>query len=345
MQSRNFYFDNIKGILVFLVVLAHLLANCISYSRILNAVYIFIYLFHIPLFVFMSGCLSKGSKSGDTALIKFLGLYLFVSFSSTFFSDLIYFIFSWPDELSFYLFFTKILVFAKNAVLAVFLAVGPSWYLLSLIFWRLITPSFNKKRWLLFSVVAALLIGGVNQIEKCPELIKDNRVFAFYLAGYLLDSKSLLQFAEKSNKLYLKIGAALICVGIAGLLYFKNIDYQILYGFSSYSTCGYTFLSGIANRSYVYFLGCIISLCLLILVPRKESIITSWGKNSINVYIWHIYLLPLVSILENILSIKAWFSMIAFTLSLGTCMLLSLEQFVKITSAIKDKMNRILFGK
>ena len=57
------YFDNLKGVLIILVVIGHLLEPCarlgsegLAGFRVLD----FIYMFHMPLFIFVTGLFSKG---------------------------------------------------------------------------------------------------------------------------------------------------------------------------------------------------------------------------------------------------------------------------------------------
>ena len=55
---RNYKFDNIKGILILLVVFAHFIEGISSTEY----VYKFIYIFHMPLFIFVSGYFGKFDK-------------------------------------------------------------------------------------------------------------------------------------------------------------------------------------------------------------------------------------------------------------------------------------------
>ena len=57
-KTRDYYFDNLKFILIFLVVLGH---YCGSYleSWLMLGIYNFIYSFHMPLFIFISGYFSR----------------------------------------------------------------------------------------------------------------------------------------------------------------------------------------------------------------------------------------------------------------------------------------------
>ena len=57
MKSRIYFFDNLRALLIFLVVLGHMFE--IFVSRISDIAYVFIYLFHMPLFVFCSGYFAK----------------------------------------------------------------------------------------------------------------------------------------------------------------------------------------------------------------------------------------------------------------------------------------------
>ena len=59
-KTRDYHVDNIKGVLIILVVCGHLL----SYLQDMNSTFAigvrtFIYFFHMPGFIFMSGYLAK----------------------------------------------------------------------------------------------------------------------------------------------------------------------------------------------------------------------------------------------------------------------------------------------
>lgn len=61
-KVRLAYFDNIKGVLIILVVIGHLLEPCARLGSVGLAgfrVLDFIYMFHMPLFIFLTGLFSK----------------------------------------------------------------------------------------------------------------------------------------------------------------------------------------------------------------------------------------------------------------------------------------------
>jgi len=69
---RNKRFDEAKGILILLVVFGHLIEPQISNSLPVRRVYEFIYLFHMPAFVFISGYLFKIESETRTHCVRII---------------------------------------------------------------------------------------------------------------------------------------------------------------------------------------------------------------------------------------------------------------------------------
>ena len=55
ITNKRHFIDNIKVVLIFLVVFGHLIERYIDTSDTLMAIYMFIYIFHMPLFMMISG--------------------------------------------------------------------------------------------------------------------------------------------------------------------------------------------------------------------------------------------------------------------------------------------------
>ncbi len=58
--SRDSYFDNAKFLLIFLVVFGHIIRSYIHDNDALLHIYKFIYTFHMPAFILISGYFAKG---------------------------------------------------------------------------------------------------------------------------------------------------------------------------------------------------------------------------------------------------------------------------------------------
>lgn len=61
-KSRDSYFDNAKFLLIFLVVFGHILRSFINDNNFMLYLYKFIYTFHMPAFILVSGYFAKGFK-------------------------------------------------------------------------------------------------------------------------------------------------------------------------------------------------------------------------------------------------------------------------------------------
>lgn len=68
-MQREAYFDNAKLLFIFLVVFGHLIQPLKSQIELVNVLYQWIYLFHMPVFVLASGFFAKGGESDkDTSV-------------------------------------------------------------------------------------------------------------------------------------------------------------------------------------------------------------------------------------------------------------------------------------
>ena len=82
MSNRIALWDNLKFILITLVVAGHFADQLTDYSSIYSSIYLFIYAFHMPLFIFISGYFHSDRNTTKKVLFyTSLGfLYKIVSF-------------------------------------------------------------------------------------------------------------------------------------------------------------------------------------------------------------------------------------------------------------------------
>lgn len=171
MKERVFYFDTLKFFLIYLVLLGHLLQpnRAISYN---SEIYSWIYLFHMPLFIIVSGYFSR--KKEDVKAFRYELFCLFETFV----------------VLHFFSIGFKLIVNGHLNLSDLLVPGFASWYLLSLICWRFILQYIPNK-WqnnyilLLLSFVVSLFagfipIGGVFSIQRTFSM------FPFFLLGFFL---------------------------------------------------------------------------------------------------------------------------------------------------------------
>lgn len=59
------YFDNARALLIILVVLGHMSSEFIEHDELIADVYLFIYTFHMPAFILISGYFAKKFMNRD----------------------------------------------------------------------------------------------------------------------------------------------------------------------------------------------------------------------------------------------------------------------------------------
>ena len=135
-RERDTYWDNIKGLLIILVVFAHCLFD-LQDRHWNNVIVDAIYYFHMPAFVFVSGYFSKSEHARKWDSLSKLVIAYLCMISVWIFYDVYRGVF--PKLLSPY---------------------RAEWYLAALIVWRLITPYFAKYKWIIpLSVLFSLAAG------------------------------------------------------------------------------------------------------------------------------------------------------------------------------------------
>jgi len=160
--ARNSALDNIKGVLIFLVVFGHFIELHIASDRFLRPIWIFVYAFHMPMFALVSGIFSKTivDEKQSLQLIKNIVAPL-IAF------ELIY-------ECTEYLLVGKFSVYSG--------LVAPYWmlwYLMSLLSWRLMLPLFLRMQ---FPVVMSLILAlGTSYSEHAGYLLSSSRTLLFFL--------------------------------------------------------------------------------------------------------------------------------------------------------------------
>ncbi|MGN1155452.1 MAG: acyltransferase family protein, partial [Agathobacter sp.] len=215
-MEREYRYDNIKALLIFMVVLGHMLENCLVGS--LRTIYIIIYSFHMPMFVFISGMFSKFEPN---KIVRKL-VVPYVVFQT----------------LSF-------LLNMGNGTLQYTTPIWSLWYLMALIVWRLLVPFIDQeKRWvriviLAGSVILALVVGFDDTVGYYMSLSRIIVFFPFFILGfYWRKYQRGRKLFEKIKKEYAVIALVAVCTMICFIS--DKVDPRWLYGSYSYEKAGYT---------------------------------------------------------------------------------------------------------
>ncbi len=269
-KERLFIIDNMKGILIILTVLGHLLSQCLGHYFETDVAYIFIYLFHMPAFCLLSGFLSKNpDKDRKTCFKNLIIPYILV-------------------YTMWYFYYT--IVWDKQQTFDLLLPGYAQWYLLSLITWKLITKTFlNLKHPIISSLVIALLAGFSDKVGVDFSLSRTLVFYPFFLIGHYI-TKENVEKINSYKKIYGIIGLISILI-IACIYKYTSLPISMLYARASYDLSNSNNIEGFLIRIAVYIIALIATLSIMNLTTNKKSKLTKIGTNSLMVLILHVYII------------------------------------------------------
>ena len=259
IKQRSPYWDNIKGLLMLLTVLAHILYQLQDSYPAANRIVDYIYMFHMPAFVFVSGYFGKSERSaGAPAIIRLIFLY-FIFNSAT---GLILGFDSLLEPLYSY------------------------WYLLALVVWRLSARHIAKFRGIsIVLFVIAVFAGFFSTIDNTLAAARIIAFYPYYMLGYKLPfEKGDSIIGTKYGKRLIRGAAVLAGAGV--LAYF-------LYGCFNYSDrmllmYGYEKNFDALGRIALIVIACLAVYALVNICPNKKiPLLSMFGRNSLWIFLLH----------------------------------------------------------
>lgn len=261
-NSRETYWDSLKFVLIFLVVFAHFIKMGLDETSKLFF-HNFIYCFHMPLFILISGLFTHHSSVKKT----------------------------WKGVIS----FVEVIVVCTIYVFLIwgkFYLIVPwyvLWYLVSLVCWRLIVlyiPLNKIKSWVAISAATILsILVGMISINGKLAIDKTIAFFPFFLIGYYLQSEKGTELIKKLRGFPHWISAfTLILIGMGILLLNKDLTCYVVYA-------GYR---GELFQDIIIRLACIataiiMSVAVINLIPDVK-LFAKWGKSTLYIFIYHAFI-------------------------------------------------------
>ncbi|MBQ6624113.1 MAG: acyltransferase family protein [Mogibacterium sp.] len=293
MKNRIYKYDNVKAILIFLVVVGHMTSDYVSDSHLVRWTTLWIYMFHMPAFIFISGLVHKqyideeranAGVRGETRLRldKVLGFFLcgyalkvFLQVSRTCMGqDPTW---SWYEE------------------------PGIPWYLFvmaefELVFFlmRYIDGRIKPRYVIAGAFLISAIIGYFPSVNEAFCLSRMINFLPIYALGYYSDMRVFLEWIEK--KRYVVWGWIIIAVSLIGCYMAPWKAYGLRKWFTGRRS--YEYLShffgdaaiqfGWGIRLLVWAFAILLSLAIIAVIPDRDmGFITTIGARTLNVYFWH----------------------------------------------------------
>ncbi|MEG0307422.1 MAG: acyltransferase family protein [Clostridium sp.] len=277
-KGRIIFWDNLKFLLILLVVVGHAIDFYTESSLSMRKVYVFIYSFHMPLFIFISGYFSKSVINKERFKIEKVFSYL-----------LLYFLL----KLSFFILY-RYGFGSANVKFNFFSEGGVPWYLFVMAMWLCVTYIIKNIK-PVYVIVAAILLGIlIGYDDSVSDFMCLSRVVVFYpyfILGYYFNEDNIIKIL-KCNKLKW-VSLAITLITIVVIMKFGDDVYRFRWFFSgrnSYVKLNEPIYGGI-YRMAIYVLSTLISLALIYIIPKGKLFVTKFGTRTLQVYFLHYILL------------------------------------------------------
>lgn len=264
---RSPVIDNARFVLIGLVVLGHLLTTMRAQPTV-GTVYTWVYMFHMPAFVFLAGLVVRGDAVGPpqgsriasgllAPLVIFGALYAAASWA---------FGFDGP---------------ATDSLMDPYWIL---WFLVALAMWRLSVPVLRALRWPITTTV--LLAAVLVLLTDLPPILSLDRfivLLPFFTAGLVLEPSQLERIRTVPGRL-----TALAILAVSTLLV-RSVS-VLPSGFLSFAdrvdTSGRE-LPELGAHLAMYGIAAAMIAAVLALVPGGRGRIAVWGSRSMYVYLLH----------------------------------------------------------
>lgn len=310
MTRRVQKWDLLKLFLMFCVVLGHFADVHSGTSEFAQSLYLLLYSFHMPLFIFISGLMSKrmvNEKQWDK-MFGYLVLYFVLK--------LIKYIYD--------------AVFDQDFTFRVFGETGIAWFMFALFAFSAMTVFTSRYKpafVLVFSILLSLFAGYDTEVNSTLVLSRIIVLYPFYYAGYCIDPQKL----EKISRIKV---LKLISIVLIGVLIWVAFTFKGLYVVRPMLVCQHPYerlneyaAFGPLIRLACYAVSTLASLCFIIITPNRigKGFIAKFGQYTLSVYCFHYLIIYLVyrtfKIMETFTEDEMMWMI--FPLSLITMLLLS----------------------
>jgi fucose 4-O-acetylase-like acetyltransferase len=265
---RDPWFANAKMLLVTLVVVGHSWVLLPEESLARNWFYDFLYVWHMPAFLVVTGYLSRSFTWSRRHLARLattvaLPYVVFEALMAAF----------------------RVRVGGEEGIDTLFLQPHwPMWFLAALFLWRLATPLLKASPAPLVLAVSVSLLGGVPPGD-ILDLGRVTGMLPFFVLGLVARPEHVELLRSRPAR---RAGAVVLAAAFALAPFVDgHLRTEWFYWRSGYDAMGVSFAEGSLLRLGLIAVSTLVALAALSLVPRRSGWFTTLGGATMTVYLFH----------------------------------------------------------
>ncbi|WP_046471934.1 acyltransferase family protein [Allosalinactinospora lopnorensis] len=266
-KKRDALLDNAKFLLILLVFIGHAIEP-VTDTRVANAVYFWIYLFHMPAFVLICGYLSRSFDGSGRRIDKLLTTVVAP-----------YFIF-WG------IYALQSLSVGRDLPDGPLQPLWLTWFLAALFVWRLTVPLWNRIRWPFAVSLGVSFLGGLVVTGDVLGVSRILSLLPFFVAGLLIEQRHL-DFLKSTWVRVWGVGVVLVTAAMS-YVYLEQLSREWVYWRESLIDRDLDILPvGIPGRVVFLVLAFALTAAVLSLTPRRTTWFTRLGALTMYVFLLH----------------------------------------------------------
>ncbi|GAA2623842.1 acyltransferase family protein [Actinomadura fulvescens] len=266
--GRDPYFDNAKFLAILLVVAGHAVEDLRDVPAV-RAAYLLVYLFHMPVFIMLTGYLSRRFTFSGGKARKLIGNLAapYVIF------EILYSVYFWSVS------------GGKPLEITLLRSSYVMWFLMALFFWRLSTPVWQQIRWPLGVAMGISLLSYMTALPKELTLHRLLGLLPFYVLGLMLRPEHFEPLKTARARL---VGAAAMCGALIVLATAgRELNNSWIYWEKGHEALGLSNVEGTVMRTGLLLAGTALAFAFLAMVPARRTWFTPLGATTLYAYLLH----------------------------------------------------------
>ena len=316
-SKRLHYFDNVKFLLITLVVIGHAIDSyAVARHGMARGAFVFIYSFHMPLFIFISGLFVSRERLSASVLKSRVVFFLLMGFAA-----------------KLYLQFANVLL-GTGVKFRLLGDDGVPWYMFAMAAFYVLTYLLKERKALpvlVFATMMGLFIGYDKSVGDYLYLSRIVVFFPFFWAGVILTPSDV---EERTRGILPKaVGAAMVLIFAYVCLFHTDwiYSYRFLFtGRKSFSLVAIEDCSWV-NRLQAYMMTCWMIAGILGAFPHGElPVVSVAGERTFQVYFLHRPIVKMYKMYDLLAAIDGLPSpgwLLVFPLAIATSLVLSAKLF------------------